>query len=446
MGIGARCLLLTLTAVLLSAYSRADEPRDHERFDCGRDILRHEVVLPLSAEALARPQARAAATGLDIVLNVGPGLAAEPEALATFERAAEIWESKFSDPVTVVIDADLDDLPSGVLGSTGSRSFLLNYGDVLVAMVVDSQANETIVSDLPSLSQYSAIVPSGFGVDSSLIGTKANLRALGFDMSFDDGNPDASITFSTGFLDDFDFDPSDGIASGLFDFEAIAVHEIGHALGFTSTVDTVDFVLDQGGTTDVSLRTLDMFRLRPGDAAVDFTTSPRIGSPGNLEPTQVFFDGAGELGLSTGRFLGDGRQASHWKANELTGLLIGIMDPTLGRGERLEVGDNDIRAFGLIGWDVICTLDCGDGDPCTFDECVGGACVNSPVAYGDVNGDGAVNLFDVFCVLDGIGGDFSECDFSNVDIEPCVPNGTLNLLDVFALLNAIGGTDPCCGP
>jgi hypothetical protein len=62
---------------------------------------------------------------------------------------------------------------------------------------------------------------------------------------------------------------------------------------------------------------------------------------------------------------------------------------------------------------------------------------------GDTNRDGTVNLFDVFCVLAGIGGDFSECAFADLDIAPCGGNGVLNLNDIFAVLNAIEGIDPC---
>src|SRR5262249_11703241 len=44
----------------------------------------------------------------DIVLQMGPGLVGNAAASAAFERAAEFWESQFTDPVTVHIDADLD--------------------------------------------------------------------------------------------------------------------------------------------------------------------------------------------------------------------------------------------------------------------------------------------------------------------------------------------------
>jgi hypothetical protein len=95
-----------------------------------------------------------------------------------------------------------------------------------------------------------------------------------------------------------------------------------------------------------------------------------------------------------------------------------------------------------------CTDDeeCDDSDACTYDACVDSVCSNEPRIYGDVNGDGVKSLFDIFCILDLIGGSpvAPECNALNADIEPCAGNGVLSLLDVLAVLNAIGGADPCC--
>ena len=41
-------------------------------------------------------------------------------------------------------------------------------------------------------------------------------------------------------------------------------------------------------------------------------------------------------------------QLSHWR----DGLNIGILDPTGGLGEFLDVTDTDLLAFDVIGWDV----------------------------------------------------------------------------------------------
>ncbi len=96
-----------------------------------------------------------------------------------------------------------------------------------------------------------------------------------------------------------------------------------------------------------------------------------------------------------------------------------------------------------------CEFDCDceqtPSDPCTYDKCIGDLCMSVPNAYGDVDHNEALNLFDIFCILDGIGGNFETCPFDELDIEPCAGNGALNLFDVFAILDAIGGYDACCG-
>jgi hypothetical protein len=81
----------------------------------------------------------------------------------------------------------------------------------------------------------------------------------------------------------------------------------------------------------------------------EFTTTPRMLVAG---VPSVFSDVAHAWGMSTGQFTGDGRQASHWKDDSLIGLLIGVMDPTLGSGVSESITSADVRALDLIGWDA----------------------------------------------------------------------------------------------
>ena len=79
-----------------------------------------------------------------------------------------------------------------------------------------------------------------------------------------------------------------------------------------------------------------------------------------------------------------------------------------------------------------------------FDQCVDVLCSHSPSIYGDVNNDETVDLFDIFCVLEGFQGDFGTCRLPNVDIAPCTPDGIVDLFDLLGVLDAFGGVDACC--
>jgi hypothetical protein len=95
-----------------------------------------------------------------------------------------------------------------------------------------------------------------------------------------------------------------------------------------------------------------MFRFAAGNAptnAAEFTNNPRNFVPGAAAVTS---DVTNTWAMSTGVGVnGDGRQASHWKDDGLTGIHIGIMDPTLSFGAVFGLTAADIRALDLIGWD-----------------------------------------------------------------------------------------------
>src|SRR5205085_3022271 len=140
------------------------------------------------------------------------------------------------------------------------------------------------------------------------------------------------IGFNSNFDSSFDFDPSDGIGAGKTDFDAVATHEIGHALGLES----------EAGLNVARPSTWDLYRFRTGTTSGTFTNAQRImtigGSP---DPLQFFFvPGSSEVGLSTGGPAGsfsnggDGWQSSHWKHVNGCVTPIGIMDPAIPSGCR----------------------------------------------------------------------------------------------------------------
>jgi hypothetical protein len=119
-----------------------------------------------------------------------------------------------------------------------------------------------------------------------------------------------------------------------------------------SKVDLVDVYLPP---LEVNIGVLDLFRFR-NDTFADPSTSAQFQvAPRSMVPGQddIFDVVTLEARMSTGVMTGDGRQASHWKDDVLTGLMVGVMDPTLKYGSEEAITTADIRALDAIGWDII---------------------------------------------------------------------------------------------
>ena len=324
------------------------------------------VITPRERQEALRDTAMAAqpegVNGLTIVLRSTTQLDGFPQAKAAFIRAAAQWEAQIKNPITIVLDVDYgptrfgQTYPSGVLGSTSTPSYIVTFDQLRAKLVASaSNAAETTL--------YNALPTGTVNTDIGAVGTtyvvSPLMRAFGLlaadaDPASNSGVP--SIGFNSNFT--FDFDPSDGITAGATDFDAVAVHEMGHALGFTSNVGSIE--LSPNATKAVTV--WDVFRFRPGTTTATFTTAQRILSSGG---EHRFFDGKPELACSTGRpdgTGGDGRQASHWKADEQSGVYIGIMDPTLSSGQRKMMTPNDLQMLESIGYTIGGTVP----PPCSF--------------------------------------------------------------------------------
>jgi len=294
------------------------------------------------------------------LVNVGgvtPGSSAE----AGFQRAAALWQSFLGDAVTIRLDVGFSALGAGILGSTGSTSKVVSYSAVRTALIADQTSGDdaAAVASLSAGTSFSFYTDNQAGTrvfdnDGSANNTyldvnTANLKALGITtdangQAVDTGAADGNITFSSNFS--WDFDSSDGITAGMFDFVGVAFHEIGHALGFVSGVDIVDYYSGSGPGAQLNLNpyavfnTLDLFRYSSsGVRDLSYGGSTYFSLNGGATNRALF---------STGDFQGDGNQASHWKDN----LGIGIMDPTLGSGQKGIVTALDILAMDVIGWNV----------------------------------------------------------------------------------------------
>lgn len=305
-------------------------------------------------------------SGLQFNLIAASGMT--QQSIDGFQDAADLWSAILRDDILVNIDINFTALDPGVLAQAGSTTQGNSLSSVKTALSDDAKSlsDAIAVANLPagsSLSIYTSDATTGNPeLDNNATGNNTTLdvnttvaKAIGL-RTANNATVDANITFSSLFT--WDFDRSDGISAGAFDFIGVVAHEIGHSLGFVSGADTVDATSNAGPSAPLELdgfrvaSVLDLFRV----SADSISNSADIDLRADTATKSFSIDGGTTLitTFSTGSFNGDGRQASHWKDN----LGIGIMDPTAANGEYADITDLDVQAFDVIGWDV--AMDLGD--------------------------------------------------------------------------------------
>ncbi|MGH3850579.1 MAG: NF038122 family metalloprotease, partial [Pseudonocardiaceae bacterium] len=218
------------------------------------------------------------APNLTIVLRGTTQLQQNPAAVAAFIKAAQNWEDIIKSPITIYIDVDYgptrfgQSWPSGVLGATSAPSGSYPYQSVRNNLIAQAggEGNATkqaIFNALPGTT-----VPTDLGDATSTGVSDPAARAIGLLPATAQSTDNAAkIAFNSSFT--FDFDPSDGITAGQVDFDAVATHEIGHALGFGS----------EAGSNIPKPSVWDLYRFRTGITTNTFTAAQRIvtigGSP-----------------------------------------------------------------------------------------------------------------------------------------------------------------------
>lgn len=327
------------------------------------------------------------ANALNIQLFNTGGVEQGTQAYYGFTRAAGFWESVITNNVTVNLNVGFGQLGTNILGSTSSTTNVAYIGQVLPALQAggNSALDAIATANLPDT--RSSVYVGGQAVDALISAPKANgngvltplsrvldadagannsalsantslLKALGFTPTYAANNPngaDGSVTFSNQY--NWDFNPTDGIAGNGIDFIGVAIHEIGHALGFRSGVDIYDsnpnFNGNLGNFAVMSI--WDLFRYSQTSAAQG-VNDWAIGGTGADAPYFSIDGGAtiynGNAYLSTGRALGDGKQASHWKDNAPGQPQLGVLDPTVAYGQQDEVTSLDLAAYDAMGWNI----------------------------------------------------------------------------------------------
>lgn len=266
------------------------------------------------------------------LINTG-GVEVGTEAYLGFSAAAWYWEQVLTDDVTLNLQVGFAVLAGTTLGQASSASGLKTQTAWRNAITADASTtlDDIAVANLAS-----------FNATNVRLNTSVQ-KALGLFTGSAAAN-DGAITFNS--TRAWDFDTRDGFQTISSDFLSVAIHEIGHVLGFTSAVST------STGANSTPANT-DMFRYKDGALSFTWGGTPYFSIDGGA--TQLF----GRSGFSSGA---DGFQTSHWlegarihdgiNCTQLLEPQIGIMDPTGGSCQMGIVTAQDLALFDVIGWNL----------------------------------------------------------------------------------------------
>jgi hypothetical protein len=326
-----------------------------ERQALTADDTRIPLHILTDAESFARQAHKE--KGLMIIYRGTAQLENYPQAKAALRRAAAIWMARIKNDITVRIDVDFGvrrfgaTYPTDILGVSRAQE--------VCAENLYPQLRETLLGGAAT-SQEAAIyasLPQDFlltdrGATQNIAAPTSLFRSLGLLESDADpaaeratlGEPPA-ISFNSAFP--FDFDPRDGIDSDKIDFEGLALHQIGHLLGFVS--ETTEGL----ATTPVFVTPWDLLRSRSSVTTNRFTAAQLISNAG-VEPQDFTGDHPILLSVKPSNHPGSDalQSASHWRNESSGNHDFGLMEAIARFGQRLTITQNDLRALAYLGHSV----------------------------------------------------------------------------------------------
>ena len=284
-----------------------------------------------------------------------------------FTLAAALYENLFTDttPINIHIGATDSMDNDKAVGGAVPIFHEVHYGvyQQYLANDVSSDADHSALEALQDGNTVDVLI-DGQRVDGNtkITLTRAQAKALGMtealvledgstwtrDMVQDPEALDGYIVINNSYDWSYDFTREAEAAPNTLDFLTMALHELGHSVGFVSGLDGLmkSVELHSGETRTEGFTGLDLFRYSDTSASIDHPN----GSVNDLsvgEASYFSLDG-GKTAIAEFEE-GDEYQASHWQRSQNA---LGIMDPTLGYQERTSLSHLDLQAFDVLGWDI----------------------------------------------------------------------------------------------
>jgi hypothetical protein len=239
---------------------------------------------------------------------------------SAFGQASDAWSNVLSDNVTVNIRVSWGSVGGYVLGNgTLGGSLDSLYGYFSYSQIKSWLSNDSSTTDDKTALKNLPLVSSPAG--NKFVLSSAEAKALGLVTSYNSAFAyDGYIGFGNGVK--YDYDRSNGISAGYFDFVGLVEHEIDHVLGHFS------------GLGDGYATPFDLFRCSNGSASFSEST-----------PSYFSIDGC-KTSLATFNTTGSGDRDDWASSSTSTDIQGAYLYPGILYG----ISAADITALDVIGW------------------------------------------------------------------------------------------------
>lgn len=248
---------------------------------------------------------------------------------AAFKAVARDYSSSFNNPATVNVNVSWGSVAGQALPATAVGASVDNlYGYFTYAQVRNDLASfsaanpadtalATALRNMPTTAPTSG--PSRYVIAS------AEAKALGL-ISPTQSSADASIGFA-GSTSGYDFDPTNGVSAGTYDFAAVAAHELAEVLGRIGGISS----------TSPSWRTpLDLFRF----------SAPHVLDSGYNDAAYFSING-GVTDLKNFNKAPSGGDRTDWAS---TANVFDVSDAFIRTGTAYKLSAVDLTVLDVLGW------------------------------------------------------------------------------------------------
>ncbi len=209
----------------LFLQSRAPQPSQFSVLQAGAPT---GDVSSLAAPTLVDPGAAVSAPGAGLTINVtyDSSVASAPAAFKTaVAKVVQYYESQFSDHITINLHVGYGEVDGSALGAGAlgeSQTFFSSHSYAQLKSALASSA--TSADDQTAMAHFAASDPTGGG---TFWVSTAEAKALG--LSGASSNVDGYVGFSS--TSPFDYDNTNGVSAGQYDFFGAVAHEISEVMG-----------------------------------------------------------------------------------------------------------------------------------------------------------------------------------------------------------------------